>query len=573
MLEQSMFPRISAPRILIASAVAAVGLLIIGWFDYGATRAELLEILREQATGLRQTIAAAARSNDAAAAQVEAQLSERLADNARLLAELDRERAIDQPLLDEIALRNRLFRVAMLGPDGSRELASGMTRGGPGWGFPGPGLQPFVQTLLSGKGPEFVSQMHGPRWGGAPRIVAGVRRAKGGAIVVAAEASDIQALQRQTSLDELVRDIVASTPQLAYVILDRGDVHIAQGEVPASIPASAPVTQEGAGISLAEQEVRTDKLDVLQFSGPVALGEGPEATLRLGLRLDGLRRPERRMVLVLSATLAAALAFSLLALGTVWLSHAYTLLRGKHAAAEAALRRRDRLAAMGELASAVAHEIRNPLNSIAMSAQRLRGEFLDGAERASTEARAELEQLLGAVSGEARRINDIVQQFLEFARPPKLAPREAHLGAEMQQIVDHARPLAESRGVTLEADVAGAGIAVFDPAQLRQAIDNLLRNAIEATPASGKVAIVVRSTSKEHAIEVRDTGVGITPEDLPRIFDLYFTTKPHGTGVGLAVTHQIVGAHGGTIDVDSKPGSGTRMTIHLPVMLEEAASV
>jgi signal transduction histidine kinase len=567
-----MWPRLSASRVLAATLVAAIGLAVVGWFDYRATRAQLHEILREQAAALRETIAAAARSNEAAAAQATAQLSERLTDNVRLLAELDRHQPIDQPLLDEIASRNHLFRVVIFAPDGSRQLGGGMN-GRPGWGFPGAGMQPLLQDLLSGRQTEVVSQMHSPRWGGAARFAAGVRRANGGAIMVAAEADDIQALQRQTSLDDLVSDIVASTPQLAYVVLERGDLRIVSGDVPAPTSASPPAAQDNHGSPIAEEQVRAGNIDVVQFSSPLTLGEGPQATLRLGLRSDGIRRAERRLVLILSATLAAALAFSLLALGTVWLSHSYNILKGKHAVAEAALRRRDRLAAMGELASAVAHEIRNPLNSIVMSAQRLRGEFLDETAPAGSESRGELEQLLGAVSSEARRINDIVQQFLEFARPPKLAPREADLGSEVQQLVDATRPLAMSRGVVLEAEVANAGMGVFDPAQLRQALENLLRNAIEATPSSGKVVVTARSGPKGHSIEVRDSGVGIAQDDLPRIFDLYFTTKPNGTGVGLAVSQQIVSAHGGRIEVKSDLGLGTRMTIHLPLSLEEATGV
>jgi len=97
-----------------------------------------------------------------------------------------------------------------------------------------------------------------------------------------------------------------------------------------------------------------------------------------------------------------------------------------------------------------------------------------------------------------------------------------------------------------------------------------VRNAIEATPAGGRVEVVGRSGSKGHTIEVRDGGRGIPADDLPKIFDLYFTTKPEGTGVGLAVTQQIVAAHGGTIEVDSSPGSGTTMTVRLPPEVDGA---
>jgi two-component system, NtrC family, sensor histidine kinase HydH len=270
------------------------------------------------------------------------------------------------------------------------------------------------------------------------------------------------------------------------------------------------------------------------------------------------------MMIRLAVSLTAALTLSLLALGTMWLRQAYSALSQKHELAEAALRRRDRLSAMGELASTVAHEVRNPLNAIAMSAQRLRREYPVAASPASTEDRVELDQLLGVVEGETRRINDVVQQFLEFARPPKLAPRETSLGDVIRQCAEAVWALAESRGVALTIDAGRAATAVFDPGQLRQAVDNLLRNAIEATPPGGQVLVTAASTGRGHTIEVRDTGAGIPAESLPRVFDLYFTTKPDGTGIGLAVTQQIVSAHGGTIEVDSAPGRGTRMTVHLP---------
>jgi signal transduction histidine kinase len=103
-----------------------------------------------------------------------------------------------------------------------------------------------------------------------------------------------------------------------------------------------------------------------------------------------------------------------------------------------------------------------------------------------------------------------------------------------------------------------------DPDQLRQAIDNLVRNAIDATPPGGLVSLSSGRTGGAAFIEIRDTGAGIAPDVLPRIFDLYFTTKRDGTGVGLAVAQQIVAAHGGTIEVESVPDTGTRMVIRLP---------
>jgi signal transduction histidine kinase len=286
------------------------------------------------------------------------------------------------------------------------------------------------------------------------------------------------------------------------------------------------------------------------------------------MRLDNVRRVEQRMALRLFASVAAASALVAFAFGLAGLRRRYGALSEKHARAEAALRRRDRLAAMGELASTVAHEVRNPLNAVGMTAQRLKREFLGRVPEGGPE-RAELEELLSVMSSETQRIDRIVQQFLEYARPPRLVPEPVDLFALVRELAERASSLAEARGVRLEVDAPGSDTALVDPTQLRQALDNLIRNALDATPEGGRVSLAARRESAGHAIEVRDTGRGIEPAELPRIFDLYYTTKPDGTGVGLAVTQQIVTAHGGTIEVDSRPGAGTAMTVRLPVGEDE----
>ena len=278
------------------------------------------------------------------------------------------------------------------------------------------------------------------------------------------------------------------------------------------------------------------------------------------------------MLAMLVVSLAAALALSLLALGTVWLRQSYGVLSEKHALAEAALRRRDRLSAMGELASTVAHEVRNPLNAIAMSAQRLRREF-PAAVRHGLGRRAGGDD---ATAGRRRR-RDAADRHASCSssssspgRPasPRSRPTSAPKCRRSSRRCGRSRRAAGWRS---RRTSDGAGTAVVDAGQLRQAVDNLLRNAIEATPAGGRVAVEATTGPRGHSIEVRDSGTGIAADDLPRIFDLYFTTKPHGTGVGLAVTQQIVAAHGGTIEVDSTPGGGTAMTMRLPLTAEGSA--
>ncbi len=560
--------------LLAASLVTAAGLVLVGWFDYSATRTELLRLLRDQATSLRQTVAAAARSNEMAGAQAERQVVERLLDNARLLVELDRHGFLNASVLNEIAAKNRLFRATVIGPNGSREMWGGPA-GGPGGPPAGRGFGgALVQRLLDGREPEAVSELHDARWGGGARIAAGVRRSGGGAIVLNADATDVAALQRQTSLDSLVNDIVASTGGLAYLMVNGRGLSVAHGELPPDSDSSVqPDAVSRPPATPVEREIVVNERPVLDLSGPLELGSTGTAVIRLGLRLDTLRQAERRQAVRVGISLLGALGLALLALWSLWLRKAYGRLSARHQLAEAALRRRDRLTAMGELAATVAHEVRNPLNAIAMSAKRLRREYLEVAPPANEQDREDMGQLLRVVEQETQRINGIVQQFLEFARPPRLVLQRAAPAEIVRLSVRASADYAAAREVTLEETSIDSADLAIDPGQIRQAVDNLVRNAIEATPPGGRVTVAGRSTRESYAIEVRDTGPGIDADTLPKIFDLYFTTKANGSGVGLAVTQHIVSAHGGTIEVESAPGAGTCMVLRLPVSRPEVGRV
>ncbi len=566
------FAAFGSRPILVAALGLALGLTAVVALDFAATRRELLGLLRVHATSLRESVAAAARANRAAARVAEQQLGARLLESARLLAELDRAGQLDDERLETAVARHGLFRANVFDSDGRLERSSA----GPGRSRlprgPGSGQSAMLGGLLSGEQTEVTGTIHASRgWGGGgdhgagagagagggARLVAGVRRARGGAILLNADASSVDALLKQTSLEVLLAEVADHAPDVAYVELSGEGLRLARGEVPEALDADPSADSE----ALRETAAGT----VLELAGPLALEGDASARLRLGMRLDGVRRAESRMLLQLGLSLGASLALAGLGVGGAWLRRKYSLLSAEHARAEEALRRRDRLAAMGELAATVAHELRNPLNAIGMSAQRLRREFLEPAGRdGSPEQQAELAELLDVVTSETGRIDSRIRGFLDYARPPRLDPRPTDLSALVRELGAARRPFAETRGVSLETAAAGTLSARVDPDRLREALDNLVRNAIEATPAGGRVVLAVAAAPDGAAIEVRDTGAGIPKDLLPRVFDLYFTTKADGTGVGLAVAQQIVVAHGGTLEVDSEPGRGTRMTLRLP---------
>lgn len=223
------------------------------------------------------------------------------------------------------------------------------------------------------------------------------------------------------------------------------------------------------------------------------------------------------------------------------------------------IRRAEQLNAMGKLASAVAHEIRNPLNAISMVAQRLAKEFVPNNDK------EKYVEIIGMIRSESNRLNKIVEEFLKFARPPKLNRQPT----DMDQLLDETLSLINSQlkdinNINVTKNYSMLGIWNIDKEQIKQAVLNLLLNAIEAMPEGGYLTINAQSIDNNLLIEISDTGKGIPEEDIPRIFDLYFTTKDTGTGLGLSIVQKIITEHGGWITVNSTLGKGTSFKIHIP---------
>ncbi len=223
------------------------------------------------------------------------------------------------------------------------------------------------------------------------------------------------------------------------------------------------------------------------------------------------------------------------------------------------LARRERLAALGEMAAGLAHEIRNPLGSIQLFASLLSRDLVD---------RPDLHQLVSKISKAVSALDGIVRGILAFAGQADLDRTTIDLHQVIADVVDLAAPQAAERNVRLETAGSADRVEAFaDPGQLRRALLNLVLNAIEANSDGGLVAISARGiggTELGVAITVADTGPGIPAHLLERIFNPFFTTKDTGTGLGLAIAHRIVEAHGGRIRANNIEGGGAVFTISLP---------
>jgi two-component system sensor histidine kinase PilS (NtrC family) len=223
---------------------------------------------------------------------------------------------------------------------------------------------------------------------------------------------------------------------------------------------------------------------------------------------------------------------------------------------EAQHQRSERLVTVGHLAAGIAHEIRNPLASISGSIELLRR-----APQTSDDDRT----LMDIVHREIDRLNVLIGDLLDYATPKPRQTVDFDLGVLVEEVLQVARGEPAFSAVDVALDVQKPLAVHADPAQLRQVVWNLVRNAADAARAGGKhVSVSVRADSEGIEISIADDGPGIPPELLAKIFDPFFTTKRKGTGLGLATSHAIVLEHGGRIDAESTIGEGTKMVVRLP---------
>jgi signal transduction histidine kinase len=219
-----------------------------------------------------------------------------------------------------------------------------------------------------------------------------------------------------------------------------------------------------------------------------------------------------------------------------------------------------RVSALGRLTAGVAHEVKNPLNAMTIHLELLRQKLEKGAPTADVRSHADV------IGQEIRRLDAVVQGFLKFARPEDMRIERVEVAALAADVVRTVRPEAEAAHVVVDATSADPSLSVdADPTMLRQALMNLAVNAVQAMPHGGALKIQCENGRDGRVqIRVRDTGQGIPADQLARIFDLYFTTKRGGSGIGLSMVFRTVQLHHGDIDVESTPGAGTTFTISLP---------
>lgn len=221
----------------------------------------------------------------------------------------------------------------------------------------------------------------------------------------------------------------------------------------------------------------------------------------------------------------------------------------------------EKLAAVGTMTAGLSHEIRNPLNAAALQLSVLERRL----RRLPEGQQGPLLEPLLLVRDEIRRLDHILEDFLQFARPREFRPEAVEVGQLLRRVVDLLSGQAEARKVRLELELPATMSAVAgEEERLRQVLINLALNALDATPAGGRVLLSAGEDAGRVWITVDDTGPGIPQELRDRIFEPFFTTKAEGSGLGLSIVHAIVTQHEGTLEIGDAPTGGARFILRLP---------
>jgi PAS domain S-box-containing protein len=214
----------------------------------------------------------------------------------------------------------------------------------------------------------------------------------------------------------------------------------------------------------------------------------------------------------------------------------------------------ERMAALGEVAAKVAHEIRNPLVSLGGFAKRLEKK-LDG----------NLKEYADIIANEVERLEGILNEILSFVKEARVVKEIVNSIGIIEEVISLIKSDLEERNIVLVREVVEPTEMYIDPNRMKEALLNILKNAVQAVGSNGTIFIKTYVKDNTAVFEIKDTGAGIAEEDLPFIFDPFFTTKKTGTGLGLTITHRIIEEHTGSIEVESKPGAGSTFRVFIPL--------
>ncbi len=525
---------------------------------------------------LARAMEASVRNAIVGNALLEDVIEQRLLDNARLIDQLLLAQDVNQALLKKIGAMNRLQKIDLLDEQGQPWAIAALSAIA--------ARKKEGEDLLQRR-QQMISYMWGKRWrlpgekagnrttGLPPRItkteywkgsafgVAVGAQSFPGIIAIHANADYVFNFEKAIGVQSQIEDLARRSDSEFIAFLD------------SDLKVVAHTDRDRIGQQEKEPLLLKAKIDRRLFSQivesgdgkrylevvkPVALEESNLGYLKIGLSLGSMEiawHNSLRAIVILGLAIVAA---GILGMAAIFHNQNSHLQQVK--ALEIEVLHRERLSALGNMAAAVAHEVRNPLNSISIGLQRLKIEFQP------TNDPARFSQLTELMLGEVSRLNSIVEQFLSLARPIDLKPEAIVAKDLLHELASLMEDQARQSQVQIRVVAAPTLPALkADRGYLRQTLLNLILNGLQAMPEGGTLTLEAKTSKRNFLISVTDSGIGLAPENQKRIFDPYFTTKAKGSGLGLAISRKIIESHRGTITGANEPGGGCRFEISLPL--------
>jgi signal transduction histidine kinase len=568
------------PRHFILSVLLLLTLVSVYiFFEAQRFQRELLRQTEAKGLALADAMEANIRASVLANSLLEEIIGQRLLDNARLIDELLQFPPTDEKMLQQIAAANRLSKIDLLDLEG-RPLAA----------LPAPNgrrMQEMMGRMGKFSQGEAIEQrrammmfMWGRRWRlppeqsqPPPKVAAkkfwegsifGVAvgaRSFPGIIAVHANADYIVNFRKQIDVQRQVEELGRQS-DIDHIALVDNDLKVLAHTDPQRIhqrhddPLLLQVKERGGfGHGIVERRDGSRHFDVVKS---LSVNGSPLGFLEIGLSLQPMETVWRRSLKSMAVFGFGILAVGVLGMGAIFYNQRRHLQNVR--SLEEEIQRNERLSELGNLAATVAHEIRNPLNSVSMGMQRLKAEFTP------TQDAEEYAHFLNLMQDEVRRLNGIVEQFLSLARPLKLTQEPIAVEEFLREVTTLLAADAKVSNVEIELKAAPSLPPLWaDRNYLKQLLLNLVLNGVQAMPAGGRLSVEAESEKNFLRLSVVDRGVGIDPDEVSKIFDPYFTTKAKGSGLGLAIARRIAEAHGGKIDVQSEPGRGSCFRVWLPM--------
>ena len=543
-------------------------LLLSSYFEYKSRYRDVLQLIQDQAAMTAAVIAQSGSGQAYLTEELKQSYIDRAIDMLSILNQIDREQQLSRSDLDKWVNDETIMDISTWDTEGKLEggtrIASKKDQKAAvvekAW------IQSQLQPILSRQSEMIIIGVDQKQVSSAladsaeDQFLIAIPRDRGGAIACQLSMEAEQNFKYLTAMESALEELlhVKGLQYLKLALDDHEPYFVSKtGEIIDDTWDRQPL----ADILYTVSKGETKLLEVVRpIFFNTSLGE-----VRIGFKADTLMSLKSQILyqILIRSTLFSLLAFVLIIFflvrrNAILLEEEKQRIEAEVYRLEKLNRLREKQAAVGELAAGVAHEIRNPLNAIGIVAQRLKREFSTGKDQ------QEYELLTGTMVSEISRINSSLQDFLEYTRPTPLSFSTLNMGDFLGSIQELYISEALEKEIVLTIDVQEFEFKA-DAEYLRQAISNIVRNALDACEVSATVQLRGYKKGDAAIIVVQDTGSGIAQNQISRVFDLYYTTKDMGTGVGLALTHKIIADHHGTIEVTSEIGEGSTFQIELPV--------